>query len=215
VASEKVKNEATLRALVYAMALALYKKRWGKFMKADAAWLDVTQWRADWDVARKVEREAQRHLAGIGEALAFARELKAMRAGTPMGHAAQGLVRCIPALARTIKRKRANAIDVNAAEPAERSLWIHRRLRVYFRTDEELRTAPREELAALAILAGWWPPKATGLSATKDGMTPEHVLALEGELMHHARASIRRRRPSVERDPALTRAARPIKKTNA
>jgi hypothetical protein len=220
--TEKIHDEPLLRSRTRALAKEVYERRWGALTHADAATLDVELWRESWKLGVDVEKRAQRHFAAITAAIEDAasfvqscRETPRGQSpfpttGLPMGHAAQVLEQCVPGLLRALEsmdQKRARGVDINPAEPPERSTWIRHRLHVYFSGDDELRAAPRKELAAMAILAGWWPPKATGRKVSMVGMTEEHVLALEGDLIDRARKRILRQHEDLERDPALQRLA--------
>jgi hypothetical protein len=103
----------------------------------------------------------------------------------------------------TADHKRATGLTINAAVRPERSTWIRHRLHVYYGTDDDLREAPRQELAALAVVAGWWPPKATGRPVRTAGMTPEHALALEADLMDRARKRLLKQHAEIEADPLI------------
>lgn len=215
----KIHDETRLRREARAVALTEYERRWGAFTSADEATIDVTAWQRAWKTGRDVERRAQRHIARVRRALADAvvfvqacRESPAVPIrrtppfpppiGLPMGEAAHALADAAPSLLRALERFEnrigvgtAHVGGVNPAEEPTRGTWLRHRLDgIYYRTEGELAGAPRAELAVLALVGGWWPPKATGRAVTMRGMTVAAVIAHEGDLMHRVRARILRNR---------------------
>jgi hypothetical protein len=181
-------DEGRLQAATILLARSKYEARWGRLNSANEQTLDVTAWKKAWEVGRRVEKRAGRHIAAVHDAVCFVEACKTDR--PPMGPNTQLLVDLGPALLRLLDKiddKRAIGGSVNQAEEATRSAWIRQRLRIYYGTGKSLKDAPRQELAVLGLIGGWWEPKHSGL---RDGMTPESALAHEADLMARARKEV-------------------------
>lgn len=193
-------DEERLRRATTERARGLYEKRWTALNSAVLQTLDVSAWRKAWNEARGVEKEAHRALARVRRALTDAALFPELctSGGRPMGAAALLLADCAPLLLRTLDRlddKAATRVVVNPAEEPTRAAWLRNRVRViYYGTSAALKAAPREELAVLGILGGWWPPKATGRAVSNanggGGMTAANAIALEADLMDRARRRV-------------------------
>jgi len=196
---EKLYDEALLRSRTREHALKVYEKRWGVLTQADASTLDIEAWMRAWERAAELEKRAQKHFIdrrgavyhALKDAAALVHECRTN--GLPMGEAIQILEQCAPAFLRaleTIKQKRALAQTEKDLERPARVTWIRNQLEPYYPNDDALAAAPREELAVLSIVGGWWPDSMFGTAVRNHGKSIENVLAAEGDLMARARARI-------------------------